>query len=290
MMSTDRRLEEQISSWLIEDAPREIPDHVLRSTFERTGTTRQRVGVLGALKRVPIFGSNALRMIGAIGIVGLVVIIGLGLAAGSPVAPGGQPSASPVVTSGPTPRPLGGQILQPGTWFVDIATVRVAFDVPDGWESGNVGDLYWLMPAGDRPALLLMTTVTNVHDEPCGDPRSPTVGPSVDDLTDALGDLSGLGASTPRDTIVDGYPGKQLTLTAPTSLEGCSSQIDVWFNTYTSAESYLDFGEVTSIWILDVEGTRLVLRTMVLPDTTPQERLETQQIFDSIRLGPAPRQ
>lgn len=194
----------------------------------------------------------------------------------------------PSPTIGPTARPFLGQV-GAGSWYFDVEAVRITFVVPDGWVHGALGDLNWIMPPGDdRPALLLATTVTNVMATPCGLPRSPAVGPSVDDLATAFSDLPGLGGSTPVEATVDGYLGKQLALVAPDSLEGCSGSIAVWLNARTSQSSYLDFGEETSIWVLDVAGTRLLIRTMDLPDTTPQERAQTQVIFDSIQLEPLP--
>ena len=43
-MATDRRLDERISKWLEAEAPGQMPDRVLRTTFERTRKSRQHVG------------------------------------------------------------------------------------------------------------------------------------------------------------------------------------------------------------------------------------------------------
>jgi hypothetical protein len=192
----------------------------------------------------------------------------------------------PSATIGPTARPLAGQAVDQGSWYLDIDFVRITVDIPDGWQHSWIDTLNWLQPPTEGPALWLATTVENVLESPCGAPRSPEIGPSVDDLATALAELPGLDATAPVDATVSGYSGKTLTLTAPASLAGCTGNIGIWLNADLASQSYLDFGEVTSIWILDVEGTRLVLRTIVLPTTTTEEQVATQAIFDSTRLEP----
>jgi len=264
---------------------------VLQRTFERTRNTRQQVGWLSVLRGLRLSGPNALGFYAAIGAVALVAVIGLGIWSSSRVGPGGLPSASPSPTEspGPTARPLRGNIVEAGAWFVDIETVRIAFDLPAGWEHGASGDLNWLLPPTEGPALLLVTAVTNVLDSPCGDLRIPAVGPSVDDLVTALTGITGLESSVPTDATVSGFRGKQFSLTAPDAPIGrCGQQIRIWTNGGTSVQSYLDLGEVTSVWVVDVDGTRLLIRTMDVPGTTADQRAATQEIFDSIRLGPVP--
>jgi hypothetical protein len=276
---TVRRDPDRLIRAYLDEGPTKLPERSYDAVRVVVDHTRQRV-VFGPWMG-PRMSNFARIAMAAAAVVLAAAVVGINL----------QPPQAQIGGPGPSPTPSpAATAVKPttGTGFVDIETVRVSFEFPAGWESENIGALNWLRPIGDRPALLLMTVVTNVYDRPCGDPRSPAVGPSVDDLAIALAELEGLEASTPVDATLDGYRGKQLTLTAPSSLEGCQSRVSVWSNTDSSPESYLDFGEVTSIWILDVEGTRLVVRTMVLPDTTADERAETQQIFDSIRLDRTP--
>jgi hypothetical protein len=224
----------------------------------------------------------AFRLILALGLIATLI---LGAWAAGAWDRKGPVVVAPTPTPGPTARQLRGQIVEAGAWYADIGTVRITLHPPDGWRHGSAGDLNWFQPPEDRPALFLMTTALNVLEAPCGNRRNPPIGPTVDDLVAGLTAL-GLGATTPVDATVDGYRGSRLTMVAPGSVEGCVDVVDVWLNGRGSTSSYLDFGEETEIWILDVEGTRLVLRTIVLPDTTPQERAATQAMFDSIDLEP----
>lgn len=99
-MSTDKRFDESITSWLEHSAPARLPDRVLAATFERTSTSKQQVGWRAALGRMSLTRSMA-----ALGGTAAVVTIATALALGSFVAVAGpSPSAdatNPVV----------------GTWF-----------------------------------------------------------------------------------------------------------------------------------------------------------------------------
>jgi TolB protein len=46
-MIPDRSIDERLSAWLLEEAPSQLPDRVLQTTFERTLSTRQRRPLLG---------------------------------------------------------------------------------------------------------------------------------------------------------------------------------------------------------------------------------------------------
>ena len=68
---TDKRLDETISEWLEAEAPRQLPDRVLRATFERTRKSRQHGGWRALLKRlhinrvVPALGGAAVVVVAA---------------------------------------------------------------------------------------------------------------------------------------------------------------------------------------------------------------------------------
>ena len=68
-----------------------------------------------------------------------------------------------------------------------------------------------------------------VYADPCDynkGPIAPRPGSSVDDLATALASLPNIHVTTPTDITIDGFHGKQLTLTAPASLAGCTLSPD----------------------------------------------------------------
>jgi len=100
--------------------------------------------------------------------------------------------------------------------------------------------------------------------------------------------MPGLTATTPTDVSLGGYQGKQLTLTAPASFDGCTLSPDgfrVW-QLPLGANNDLTPGEADKVWILDVAGQRLVIDAPQFPDQTPETTTEVQGILDSIHLAP----
>ena len=120
----------------------------------------------------------------------------------------------------------------------------------------------------------------------CADPCNyqglldPLPGPSVDDLAAALASLPGLDATTPTDVTMDGYEGKQLTLTAPASFEGCTLSPEgtfrIWELPLGATLRPWTAGERDRMWILDVDGQRLVIQAPEKPGATAASKAEVQ--------------
>jgi hypothetical protein len=174
-----------------------------------------------------------------------------------------------------------------------VGPVRVAIDVPEGWTFRSASPAFSWLDSGAGAGIVTLSIVDNVYADPCDQGQGlvkPSVGPSVDELAAAIAELPGPEVSTPTDVTVDGYPGKQLTIRAPDPIEGCipeSGDYTLWTNARTGFASTMHSGEVSTIWIVDVDGARLMIRNKEFPASTAQERAELQQIFESIRLEPA---
>jgi sigma-70-like protein len=95
-------------------------------------------------------------------------------------------------------------------------------------------------------------------------------------------------ATTPMDVTLDGYAGRQMELTAPADFAGCDSgQFQSW--TFAPGESDARFhepGEHDLLWILDVDGVRLVLDVAYSPGASAQDRAKLLQMVESIRIDP----
>ena len=105
-MTRDRSVDERISAWLLEEAPDQLPDRVLRATFDRTQASRQ---------RRTIFGWRAFQMnrtltglaVGAAAIALLAVGVAL-LQQSNPSVGGGSsptPTGTPTSTTSSSPSP-----------------------------------------------------------------------------------------------------------------------------------------------------------------------------------------
>jgi hypothetical protein len=229
-----------------------------------------------------------------------------------------NPTVSPPPGSEPTPsptpaardiwsfEPLGP--IEPGTYFVDpdldpSTPLRVVYEVgAQGWsqwiggakfnDAGHVG--------------VSITTVVNLVSDGCRDHSwaDPPIGPSVNDLAAALAALAPFQVtSAPKDVTIYGYSGKHMERTVPDlpvegrgdhlRFTGCvDGQLKSWVAPFDTAEpgdafyGYTGPGYREESWILDVEGTRLMIAAEGSPGSPPNDLTERQAILDSIRIEP----
>ncbi len=217
-------------------------------------------------------------------------------------------SASTTTTT--EPRPDGGQDirdfdiddqLEPGTYFIDpdedpSTPLTVTYEIPEGW-SGWIGAAKF-SPEGHTA--LTIVTVDNLVTEACEDPapQDPAVGPTVDDLATALSELSPFELTEPP-TVVTllGYEGKHLMITVP-DLEVTGSgdtaeyadcidgNMHSWID--SGGEPFFGYnaepGRYDEYWILDVDGTRLMISINSSPAMPPEDLEEVRAIIDSIQF------
>jgi hypothetical protein len=218
-------------------------------------------------------------------------VIGISELRGSDVQPGGSGPTVPPPTATPIPSlPTGS--LEPGTYVLSAApggsfdaSYRITISVP----SGYAGFQGWAVLGPET--LLNFGIVDNVFADPChwhGSLLHPPLGPRVGDLVAAMANQPGRHATTPMDVTLDGYAGRQMELTAPADFAGCDSgQFQSW--TFAPGESDARFhepGEHDLLWILDVDGVRLVLDVAYSPGASAQDRAKLLQMVESIRIDP----
>jgi hypothetical protein len=271
--------------WL-EDGPNELSDRVLQAALDEIHVTRQRRTWWPAPALRPL--SDTMRVAAVLGMV-VLVVAGLGL-----LFPIGGPS-KPVATPPPTPRALtlDEAGVGPGTFVAaDPFPVRVTFTLPSGWDSAMGGPYLVDLRRPYHPEGLTFSIFDLVYADPCHPGLGfvdPVPGPRAADLAAVLASRPGLAATAPIDVTVDGYPGKQLTLTAPATFDDCAIAMQgfvPWVLPMAGAND-MSPGQRDRVWILDVEDQRLVIATEEMPGQTPQEEADVQGILDSIRLAPA---
>jgi len=123
----------------------------------------------------------------------------------------------------------------------------------------------------------------------------------VDDLASGLSELAPFRVASPATdvTLDGGYRGVHLELAVPKDMpidhEGFVSCIDGHLNGWVGAlgdgpfGGYTDPGYREEFWILDVEGTRLVIAAERSPGLPAGDLAEQQAILDSIRIEPGGR-
>jgi hypothetical protein len=301
-MNAGPDVERRISAWLADEVPTRAPDRLLPVTFERTRHTHQRR--FGAAWRA-ITMNRTWQLATAAAASVLIVGLGafwLGRSGGNGVIGGPQPSSAP--TPSPTPRPspypTAGAVA-PGRYVLAFPnTPSITFTVPAGWGFGGGGGP--TKNEGSTRAMALSSwLVANVYGDPCqwGDGfMQPPVGPSVDDLANALARQPLRSGTPPTAVTVAGYTGKYLELTTPWDLDpsrcsklpGAGATAPGFFVTWVDPDGgYMGFagpGSRDRVWILDVRGERFVLAASEFRDATAQDRSELQSIIDSIGIEP----
>jgi hypothetical protein len=126
-------------------------------------------------------------------------------------------------------------------------------------------------------------------------------GPTVDDLVAALEAQPLRHASAPTDVTLAGYAGKYLEWSVPKDWvvtgDGDFAGCDVQPNGHRDFVSWLGAGgvgerwqqmagQVDRLWILDVNGQRLVVDASYSPDTTQAQLDLEDQIIQSIEFVP----
>lgn len=292
-MSTDRDTTLVVRSWLRTDQ-HESADHVLDAVFDRIDTIPQR---RATWLRFPAM-NQAMRIALASAAVVAVALLGINFIRGPNVGGPGLGDPSPTAAPTSSPRPLtetGVPVpLEPGTYVAGGPfSPPITFTVPAGWQAIVAGPYRVSLGWVDKADGMTFSIFNLVSADPCHlmdeGYIDPPPGPSVDDLANALASMPGLEVTDLADVTVDGYSGTQLTMSAPDSFAGCNLPSDgyvIWELPLGSRHA-MAAGERDRVWILDVDGERLVIVIPEPPGYTDVQRAEVQAVFDSIQIqGP----
>jgi hypothetical protein len=228
-----------------------LPDHVRDAIRAELPSTHQRPAWWPGW-RFPEMNSFAKLGVAA-AIVAVAALVGYNyLVAPNIGNPNTEASPSPVST----PRALYEGALEAGVYATGHG-LDATIAIQAGWTSieqrgvakdtasGGMVVSFWPFP-GDFNV---------VYTDPCNWSTTviePPVGPTVDDLANALAAQQMRGDATPVDVTIDGYSGKYLDMTVPS---------DIDFSTCDQAEfrswegrSHQGPGQVDRVYILDVDG------------------------------------
>ena len=205
---------------------------------------------------------------------------------------GRPPAESTTLEPSTTPLPaLNGQTsLSPGRYRVDPQlSVTVTVAVPSGMRAdGNwvvIGPKGYLAPYG---MAIRFYPVQRLYKNPLSPAEgflTPPVGPSVDDLVNAMLDHPDWTATGPDAVTIDGYAGQVVHVTLPAgtsdgtpfylSEDGSGGQVYGWAA-----------GQIFDIYVVDVAGKRLVFDAFHYPATPGADVAAQSAVIDSIQLTP----
>lgn len=146
-MPTERQLDNKISRWLEAEAPMQLPDRVLRATFERTRKTRQQATWQALLRRLQV--NRMFAALAGVAVVVVVALVAVGLYFNQPGGIGGvpptptqapSPTATPPPTAAltatpePTSQPTQSPASPPPLTQSFTSTVHgISVSYPEGW-------------------------------------------------------------------------------------------------------------------------------------------------------------
>jgi hypothetical protein len=168
-------------------------------------------------------------------------------------------------------------------WFAFVGSAK---DVGEGQDAERVG--------------VLIADIWNLTTDACDRQSAamPPVGPRVDDLAVALTQLSPFEVSSPpADVAAYGYNGTHLQLRIPLdqpfdeegSFGGCTDGVLAsWMSPPLSPAfyGYVAPGDTEDFWILDVNGTRVVIAALATANASDKLMAEQKAVLDSIVIGP----
>ena len=217
------------------------------------------------------------------------VLLGATLFGGRPNVGGGS-TPTPIPTPSPIPPPLVGSALDPGTYTLRRAYGTATITVPAGWgslevigvtkersEESFMAVLFWSFP----------DDFNEVYSDPCDWSSSiiePPVGPTVDDLANALAAQAMRGDAVPAAVTIDGYEGLVLEMSVPADLDLATCDLGEfrsWLGRFHQGR-----GQIDRIYILDVDGQREVIVMNYMPGASEAELAEQQAVLESIDIVP----
>lgn len=244
----------------------------------------------------------------------VVALAGCGRGQATPTSSSPSPSATAAADPATTDQDIMDIAhfapLERGTYSIDpdedpATPLRVLYTVAaEGWSQWIGAAKFREGPDGeDRHVGVSIAAVTNLVAHGCHDhdPADPPIGPTVDDLATALAHLAPFQVTAPpSDVTIHGYSGKHLELTVPdmpvealedggTYFTGCfGGDLRSWIAPVLSFAFYGYSGphHVEEFWILDVEGSRLVIQANWSHGSPRKDIAEMRAVLNSIRIEP----
>lgn len=285
-MSSDRETTRIVRSWL-DDGVTQLPDRVLDSVLEEVAETPQR--------RLAWAPGRGRWIAAAAAVLAVAVFIGLGLSPVTVRLGDSDPTPAPI----PMPfLPLLAGPIEAGLYTVDEEfAVEFTFSVPSGWSKFAVGSDHVsivqdssgsMFPTPPGGTALGFFVVDNLYADPCAPGNrmlDPPVGPAVEDLADALVNVPAYRTSPPQPVVISGYTGLRMNLDLQVYM--CNfRQFDLWRTPSGWVRNAQGEEERNTIWILDVDGVRLVINALHFPGVSAESRAELDEVVASVRIRP----
>ena len=274
----DRNFDQLLNAWM-DLGPTTAPDRVADAARLEAATTRQLPAVVSrwAPRRFPVMNTTA-KVILATAAVVVAVALGYNYLIAPNVGNRGIDEPSPTAAPASDLNDQEG-LLAPGLYSVTLPDHQITFNVPNGWTKNAVPSVVW---TDNSEARVAFGDVSQLNQDPCQPELGlvePVIGPTVDDLANALAAIPGVQVRT-ADVALSGFSGTRVDVTAPPEFGDC---IELGGEAQLNTTSPFEPG-VHTFWILDVDGTRVVLHGVARTLATESQSAALQAIVDSIQI------
>lgn len=131
-------------------------------------------------------------------------------------------------------------------------------------------------------------TVSGVDRDPCGEPLDLLdPGRTVEDLADSFAEQQLTDLTPPVPVEVGGYSGLYAELRAPDDIDFATcgqGKFELWVSDPGGGRYMQEPGQVDRLWILDVNGDRVVLMATAVPGVSEAQMQELTEIVGSTRF------
>jgi hypothetical protein len=287
-------LEEKVSTAIraeIDGTPPWTPDlsTIRRSARRRTHRRTALIGVVAAVSAIAVTSTGLLDSLSRV----------------DTAPPAYEPERNPtaLLLLGEDERiPAGRYSVEiPG---IDFDAVWIELDIPAGfrtWDPTLDHQMQVVGPetGGDDPLVGISAwTVSGVNPDPCRGQAIPALqryrdpGPTVADLASALSQQPHRVGAPPRPVTLAGYDGLYLELRFPAAFDPATCETgsyEAWLSVDPetrgrTARSWYGSGSVDRIWILDVEGHRVLVNAYQEAGASAEALAAADSMLDSLEI------
>jgi len=273
-----------LEEMLLRERDRPAPNPLMHRTGEIIARVRRR-----RRARAAVGGVASAATVAAVAVVGWQVFAPGPLHESAPTSPIAGGSDAVPLSQVPADSPL-----DPGRYVASVmdspsAPLLPVLSVPEGYTglggaSGVVAEDFDDDNV-DEAYLWVWGNVTEVYTHPCDTGAfSDPVGPSVADLANALAAQPLVAGTDPVPVTVGGYDGLYLELSAPDDFDfsACPQEaLALWAGRFQQYP-----GQVDMVWIVDVEGERIVFDASH-KDASPEQVAELTEMVTTATFTPA---
>jgi hypothetical protein len=219
-----------------------------------------------------------------------LAFVGLNALGGGSGVGGPGPSERSATPSASADPLLPEGALEPGTHTVsDPFPVDIELTLTEAWqwwtpeEGSDVAAIFQGSPEPADGRVIIFVTPDNVYADPCdlgAGLLEPQLGPTVADLATALAGQPNSEATEPVDVTISGYSGVYMEYTNT----GECGVLYRWPSEFGNREALN--GERDQVWILDVDGVRLVIDAASFSATEETDLAEMRTIIESLTIRP----